>query len=369
MDYNNVFAGLPDANIPGDGFWSGVNQSIRQESMNPFLSNANQQSNLETQKAQQTQQEFMSPSAMQMRESQRQAELATSQQTALTAPVEGASNREKFLQAQKTYGPEADAQVETARQKLNDIKHKPVRDFMEMIGNSADTLDKTPDPLKGAAYSQITDRFHSLYPDEKLPENLATYHQGTIPFAKLISAASTNTPDVRGKIAENAALEPGKNARANIAAKATLGAESMRAASAERMNAATIQANVGQRPEVVLQRIRSIMNDTSGKYSPAQKEQADREGYGIISGQIDRELATHQEPGLQAAAINLAKPDGLKTYLKTKDAIRAQQIKNLVPQGFTPMLQDIKPLYPSGVSDAEIRKDFKETFGRDLRGG
>jgi len=87
MDYTNVFSGLPDANIPNNPFVSGMNQSIRQESMMPFLRNANIQSDLTTQKQGAEVGEFMSPQAVQMRQAQRTKDTTSANTETMMIPL------------------------------------------------------------------------------------------------------------------------------------------------------------------------------------------------------------------------------------------------------------------------------------------
>src|ERR1035437_2493363 len=130
MDYTNETAGLPPTDIPWGGFLNGVNTSIRQETMLPFLRNANIQSDVKTSKDQQKQMEFMSPAAQEMRKQAIAAETQKSSVEAQNLPLRAAQER-MTLQNQKDLNPDVQgAAMEEAKQKKIKALGTPTADFL-----------------------------------------------------------------------------------------------------------------------------------------------------------------------------------------------------------------------------------------------
>lgn len=202
MDYTNPMAGLPDANIPNNPFWSGVNQSQREVMAQPFMDMARQGQELELQRKATETGEYTSPWASAARRSKAEFETA---EAGAKQKLLGPETEKKLLELQNymQLAPTQQkiAMVEAA-QKLSTAEAGPAHAFVDMLGSMHENVKDAPPAVQKEAFDRAVKQFHDLHPGMQLPPALAQWHPNAMKDAW---ALSTLNQVARAKIAEDKA--------------------------------------------------------------------------------------------------------------------------------------------------------------------
>lgn len=357
MDYTNETAGLPPTDIPMGGFLNGMNTSIRQETMLPFLRNNNIQSDVATQQAQQKQMEFMSPAAQEMRRQAIAQETQKSATEAQNLPLRAQQER-MDLQNKAQLNPDQQATaMEEAKQKKIKALGTPTADF---LSDTAAALKDVPAPLRGQAYLAHIDAFKQTHPGFEPDPKLATFSPHVMNLATSVMNARTNTPEYTQKQAESTKEQAAALARTKVTAGATMGAEGMRAASAERMNAATLEA--ANLPKQIYS-LKQKLSDP--KLTASQRSAAGEQLYGYVAKEAD-DLAT-KDIGIINLGISVMNPETRNDALKQMDSRKSGiLLERLIHNGLIPKMSDIRSAYP-GVAEDKLKEGFKKKYGVDIK--
>lgn len=355
--YENPLAGMPDANIPSNPFWSGVNQNRREQMAQPFYDQAVQGGNLDLQKHQVEVGEFMSPQAVQMRESARAAELAKSKAETELIPGRTEVEKAKNNQILQTIPQETQLKLKENAQKISELEGKPVATFMKMGANLYSQIKDLPPAQQAQQYQNLIQQFQATHPGQQLPPAMQQFTAGTLDGLKSAYIMDMYSTDFQQKMAEGKQKGEYGVKEAGIHAGGTVAAASIAAKASTENNQRTLDYGTPARFATMQQRILS-----DPKASPEQKASAESTLYEIRSREIDDVLA--KDPVLQSiSTLAGTNPQARELYQSERTKMR---IERLLSQGVTPRLQDFRSLYP-GKSDSDLQKAAKAKFGKELK--
>ena len=302
-DYMNPAAGLPDANIPNNPFWSGVNESVRERTMAPFLGMQQEREGLELQKQRQTNQEFMSPDAQRARMS---GFGATEAQNIFNAAE--AKQKLSLLPEQKKL------QIEQLSNQINDERAKPVKGLLTQLGGMAQRLEKMPEQHRPIAFRQELQRWQQMNPGSQIPEQFREYNPAVLDELKNIEYALVFTP----KHQQDLGMEGVKGAN-RLAEQRLQNEGSANVASIQQRGATDRQGMVsGGKPVNIPQRTVQLRRMLANPDTPAEeKETAKEELIGYVTESFQKFEAN--DPVLKSLAGMAGIPgkqgeDALKRY-------------------------------------------------------
>jgi len=362
MDYTNAFAGLPDANLPNNPFYSGINQSRREQTMLPFLRNANIQSDVETSTAQQKQMEFMSPEAQAMRKAKINEGTVEANTNASQIPLLAAEVNSKNAAAQQLRPQQTRNQKLTLEQEYRTLQGKPQGELFKLLGNAADAMEKLPEMARPGALKSIVDQFRQTNPGVELPEEIDRYEAQTLPAMKMMAQVAANTPEQRGKVQVTGMTEAGDDRRNAATNQTNLRiAQGHDTAAAQRNERSLEEGNLARQ----MYTLRSALAPGS-KATPEQRNRAESMLYQYVVKETDD--AALKDAGIKGLGEMAAlRPNDRETLFKEIDKRKAiLLIKRLKTNGILPRLSDIKAARPE-MSVADIRRAFKEEFGREVK--
>lgn len=288
-NYMNPAAGLPDTNIPNNPFYSGYNNALKMNMMQPFMENALQSQQLEQAKQIQSFKESMTPEAIEARKS--------------AFPATIAKNKLSTAQSEATLE-NLPTQKKVDLAKMNDqiltLQGKPAGELVKTLGQHANTIDQLPPAARAMAWESIfgeNGQFAQTHPGWKIPDKYKHYSDDNLQEAKELNMAATMTPELKQKIMieqEKGKAGVAKQAEAN---KGRLGAASITAAS--RIKAAQMQLDMPK--NAVLQKLKymKVLQD------PNSPPEARSEAEGILQGLAANEFSNvlKSDPYLQNLQI------------------------------------------------------------------
>lgn len=360
MEYENPARGLPDANIPNNPFWSGVNQSSREQNMLPFLRNANVQSDVETQTAQQKWADMMSPEQRALRAAEINKGTVQNTQEAQTLPFTEQLKRDEAGSKSRLLPHEEAVKLEQYKQDLAKVQGKPVHDFLEFTSNAAEDISKLPPPLQAQAYTQLKDQWKQMNPGIPLPPKFEQFTPDVVPMLKGVASAFANDPKLRGQKVIQGMKEEGDTARNAATNAANIRIANIRESGDDRRAARL--AEEGNIPRQMYN-LRSVLQNPASK--PEEKDRADQLLYQYINTEVDN-LAAKDE-SLKAMTLGILNPATKDKTIAEIDQYKTRLLLDrLGRNGVRATLSDLKKAYP-GQSDSKLKEAYKKAFGKDVR--
>lgn len=189
-EYMNPAAGLPDANFANNPFWSGVKSVERQQIMQPFMDMSQQRQQMDLQKQQVMNQEFMSPQARGARMD------AFGEQSAKSR-----FNKEKAIADLELLPMEQKKRVAEISNAIRSEEAKPMTQLFEEMAGISDVLERTPEEHRPMVYKQWADRTQQKI-GKPLPQQYQNYTPQFLNEAKNIKYGLVYTPKHEQKMAE-----------------------------------------------------------------------------------------------------------------------------------------------------------------------
>lgn len=293
MDYQNIFAGMPAANVPNNPFASRVNEMQRFEMAQPFMNMAQKEQEIALAQKKMAADEAMSPEA-------RAARL--SGLTAKTA--QNRFNEQKALHDIELLPQEQKLRIAELSTKINSENAKPYREFLTELASVADVLEKTPEQHRPMVYAQWAAQTKQKTGHE-LPPAFQQYSADILNNAKQLQYALVMTPqhrqqlgikDLENKGAMDRTREQGKNALAVANVNATAAMERQRQAQE------VGKVNIPQR----IVQIRREMAEAD----PDKKAVLQNELRGYITSEVSRIAANDTIIKGASGAITMSGPMG-----------------------------------------------------------
>jgi hypothetical protein len=138
---------------------------------------------MQLERGRQLQKEFMSPQAIESRQSA-YAPITASNQLK-TMQTQGDIEMEPTVHAQK---------LSEAQQHLAETRGKPAGILLEELGNASESINKAPEGMRPQLYQGIVQGIESRYPGMKFPDEWKQYNPGTAAHLNILHEASINTP-------------------------------------------------------------------------------------------------------------------------------------------------------------------------------
>lgn len=241
----NPFAHFQGANtVPTNPFWSGVNQGQQEAQTRPFMDMARQSQGMDLQKQSIELGEFADPRAVQARMTGHDAKTAQNQYTINTEPVRSRKDIETMNQEIRSLPHVTDQKIAQAQEAVRKAKGAPAEALYQDMGNLYQTLRETPESGRALLYEQAIQRWQDKNPGSPLPEQMRTYSPQRMSELAAIRYAQVNTPE-HAQTMDKAGLQSdtalqvenlqqtGANYRADVGARATVGAARVRAQESE----------------------------------------------------------------------------------------------------------------------------------------
>jgi hypothetical protein len=165
------------------GFSTGVEAARRNFEMAPLKKMEKERQGMQLERGRQLQKEFMSPQAIESRQSA-YAPITASNQLK-TMQTQGDIEMEPTVHAQK---------LSEAQQHLAETRGKPAGILLEELGNASESINKAPEGMRPQLYQGIVQGIESRYPGMKFPDEWKQYNPGTAAHLNILHEASINTP-------------------------------------------------------------------------------------------------------------------------------------------------------------------------------
>jgi hypothetical protein len=352
-NYTNFAAGLPDANIPNNPFWSGVNQSVREQNMLPFMRNANVQSDLDVQTAQQAFQDAMSPEQRALRAATIGMQTTQANERAKTLPLEEQFKREEAQGKLSLLPQQNQREQEVLRQELSALKGKPAHSFLEFMSNGAGELSKLPPPMQAQVYTQLKDQWQEMNPGVPVPPRLAQYSPDAVKMLSATATAFANDPKLRGQLALESAKDAAHKERTGMEVAGRVKVAGIEEAGRNARNRETLAEGNPLRQQMAL---RNALRNP--KISPEERETAESLLYRYIAKDMeDWELKLRKE-----VEANSPTPAIRETNLKRLSVETARRfIDKLNMDRIQPTLEDLRKAFPE-AKDEQLKKVYQEAY-------
>lgn len=364
MDYSNPESMFQNVDpIKTNPFWSGVQAGQNQAQAQPGMDINRAMQIMGLRKQQMENQEFASPEAMEARRSGLLAKSAENKGIIDKTPDMTAAEISKARAEIKAEPAMTAEKIAKAEQAASAARGKPQEDLIHTIGNSYDSIKAAPESKRPELWSNAVSQWEQTHPGVQVPERYRQWSPDRMTDLAATRYAQLHTPEFEQKMAEGKQKGEFGVKEHQISAAATVGAASIHARSAEKINTENLEAGKGIAQPGQILKLQKIMNDKES--APEEKQTAMAVLHDITQKEADLEIS--KDPGLKGLGekmIMAQTPEERSTLIKEMDA-RKEKIRTdkLVDRNL--MLPMLRQKYPD-KSDNDLKAAFKKATGRNL---